>query len=433
MYTSYIGLKFLNLYNHRTGNSYSAAEFFDKEMFPLFFDDTRHLMHVSNSPFFQKAPEKELKLSALSKASYQYEQLKQKVGEVADIGAENADASIYVGFSANGPEQITSGQVSSLQWKVTSDELYASWIGNALAAGVEGGECLLLDSEPVLWHIYHGWKVYRNYLRPVTTMDGRQIETWNGYWLAKGHDAKAVSPPVNKNRLDTYPWLEVVARLLEWHSGETIPAYIFSLGKTNKTFGFINFHLPQVKRLRDARHAVKTSLFSTEEDDDALFWERYEPELLLRDVCQLGELGLRGLRPKDYGKLMEGNFGLMKVNDKNRNTFFNIETWILAMLNNKSDLQKLAADLAAELAASEASGTGIERGKTSDKTEIKALFDAKGLTFFIMTLTGFLEKRSAASSICRSVVDQTIRIPGEQFPLFKALLRFEYVYLKSNN
>ncbi len=51
MYTSYIGSKFLDLYNRRTGNHYRAEEFFDKEMFPLFFDNTRHLMHVSNSPF----------------------------------------------------------------------------------------------------------------------------------------------------------------------------------------------------------------------------------------------------------------------------------------------------------------------------------------------------------------------------------------------
>ena len=54
MYTSYIGLKFLDLYNNKTGNRFTAEEFFDREMYPLFFDDERHLMHVSNSPFFSK-------------------------------------------------------------------------------------------------------------------------------------------------------------------------------------------------------------------------------------------------------------------------------------------------------------------------------------------------------------------------------------------
>lgn len=223
----------------------------------------------------------------------------------------------------------------------------------------------------------------------------------------------------------------MLARLLEWHSGQVLPAYIFSLGKTNTTYGFINLHLPQVKRLGDARFAVKKSILSTEVDE-ASFWEHYKPELSLREVCQLGEVGLRGLRPSDYAKMMEGSFSQTKLNDKNRNTFLNIQTWIIAMLNNKSDLQKLAADLAAELVASEAASSAKDRGKTSDSTETKALFEAKGLTTFLTALTNFLEKKKSAAAICREVADQSIRIPGEQFPLFKALIRFEYVYRKSD-
>ena len=432
MYTSYIGQKFLAIYNRRTGSTYSAADFFDRVMFPLFFADARHLMHVSNSPFFQTPPEKELKQSALSKSAYQYQKLQQKISLVAEAATESADASIYVGFAANGPDQTTAGQVSSLQWKITSDELYASWIGNALAARVEGSQCLLIDSEPVLWHLYEGWQIYRSFMKPVKTMEGRQIETWNGYWLAKGEISKPPDPPQKGGKLDTYPWVNVIAKLLHWHAGEVLPAYIFSLGQTNTTYGFINIHLPQIKRLNEARHAVKKTLIAAADDNDTFFWEHYEPEFSLREVCQLGEVGLRGLRPKDYGRMMEQGFSGIKINDKNRHTFSNIQTWIIAMLTNKSDLQKLAAELANELVAAESSGSGKDRGKTSDSAETKALFEAKGLMYFITALTDFLEKRSTASNVCRSVVDQSIRIPGEQFPLFKALLRFEYVFLKSN-
>lgn len=432
MYTSYIGQKFLEVYNRRTNNAYTAADFFDKIMFPLFFDNARHLMHVSNSPFFQTPSEKELKQSALNKSVYQYQKLKQKISLVTETSTEVADASIYVGFAANGPDQTTAGQVSNLQWKITSDELYASWIGNALAVRVEGSQCLLLDSEQVLWHLFQGWKMYDKYLEPVKTMEGRQIETWNGYWLAKGELNNPLLPPQKGMRLDTYPWIEVIAKLLHWHAGDVLPAYIFSLGQTNTTYGFINLHLPQLKRLREARHAIKKSLQQTVDDSDTFFWEHYLPELSLRDVCKMGEVGLRGLRPKDYGRMMEESFSTIKINDKNRHTFSNIQTWIIAMLNNKSDLQRLAADLATELVAAESTGSGKDRGKTSDTAETKALFEAKGLTSFITALTDFLEKRSAAAQICHSVVSQSIRIPSEQFPLFKALLRFEYVFLKSN-
>jgi hypothetical protein len=431
MYTSYIGLKFLELYNKKTGNNYSAEKFFDTVMFPLFFDDARHLMHVANSPFFQTPSDKDLKASALSKATYQYRNLKRKINEVAEVQTANADASIYVGFAANGPDQTTAGQVSSLQWQVNSDELYASWIGNALAARVEGSQCLLLDSEPILWHLYEGWQVYRNYMKPVNGMEGRQIETWNGYWLAKGSSTRAVSPPQKGTKLDTYPWIEVLARLLEWHNGEVLPAYIFSLGQTNTTYGFINLNLPQVKRLADARFAVKKSILGGEADE-AKFWEHYKPELSLREVCQLGEVGLIGLMPVDYGKMMEGALSSIKFNDKNRNTFLNIQTWIIAMLNNKSELQKLATGLAQELVSYEDTGIGKDRGKTSDSAEVKTLFEAKGLVSFLNALTDFLEKKKSAAPVCRSIADQVIRIPGEQFPLLKALVRFEYVFAKSS-
>lgn len=431
MYTSYIGLKFLDQYNRRTGNRYTAEEFFDKEMYPLFFDDDRHLMHVSNSPFFQSPSDKELKQSGLTRSKLQYQKLQQKIAQVAALENEQPDASIYVGYAANGPDQTTAGQVSNITWETSTSELYASWIGNALCARVEGSQCLLIDSEPVLWHLYEGWKLYRQYIQPVKQMDGRQIETWNGYWLAKGSSNTMAAPPVKGNKLDTYPWVEILARLLEWHNNQVLPVYIFSLGQTNTTYGFINIHFPQLQCLDEARHTIKRSIFS-QEDDDGAFWEQYEPDLSLREACQFGEIGLRALRPKDFGKLMEGKYSPVKLTDKNKHTFFNIQTWIIAMLNNKSDLQQLASELAAELVAAESNGTGKDRGKNTDNIHSKALFEAKGLTSFIEALTSFLEKNGSAKIVCRAVADKSIRIPGDQFPLFKALIRFEYAFQKNN-
>src|SRR5690606_21236635 len=130
--------------------------------------------------------------------------------------------------------------------------------------------------------------------------------------------------------------------------------------------------------------------------------------------------------------MLAEKFRTIKIDDKNRQTFLNIQIWIIAILNNKADLQELAAALASELVAAESTGTAKQRGKTSDVAESKALFEAKGLTNFINALTDILEKRNIATEVCRSVVNQSVRMPGEQFPLFKALLRFEYAYLKSN-
>jgi hypothetical protein len=308
--------------------------------------------------------------------------------------------------------------------------LYASWIGNALCARVEGSQCLLIDSEPVLWHLYEGWKVYRQYMQPVKQMDGRQIETWNGYWLAKDSSNTTVMPPIKGNKLNTYPWIEVLANLLQWHSKQTLPVYIFSLGQTNITYGFINIHFPELQFLDETHHTLKRSIFSNE-SDDANFWQQYIPEFTLREACQFGEIGLRSLRPKDFGKLMEGKYNPIKFNDKNKQIFFNIQTWILAMLNNKSDLQQLASELASELVMTELNGNGQNRGKMTDNADSKALFEAKGLTTFIEALTTLIEKNEKVTPVYRAIVDQAVRMPGEQFPLFKALIRFEYTFLKN--
>lgn len=389
-------------------------------------------MHVANSPFFQTPSAKELAERGISKPQLQYEKLQQKIAVAASEETnEIPDASIFVGFSANGPDQTTAGQVTSMPLRVDAEEMYASWIGNALATRVEGSQCLLFDSEPILWHIYQGWDVYRKYIQPVAAMGGRQIETWNGFWLAHGHLNQTPQPPIKLGKLETVPWLQVLIRALEWHAGEVLPVYVFSLGQTNTTYGFINIHLPQVARLSEARRTLEDSIFLSEDQSTDQFWETYQPEFSLREVCQLGEIGLRALRPQDYGKFMESPFSKIKITDKNRHTFLNIQIWLTAMLNNKQELQQLATELAQAILATEQKGTGKERGKNTDTVLTKALFDAKSYTSFANALTDLMVAHKDAKDTFKSVLDQCLSIPADQFPLFKALTRFEYNYLKS--
>lgn len=428
MYTSHIGLKFLDLYNRKSGTQHSAASFFDQVMFPVFFDHRRHLMHVSNSPFFQSVPDKRVQELGMRKSLIQYQNLQHKVREA--VAGGQPDASIYVGYAANGPDQTTSGQLSSIKPPIYSDDIYASWIGNALAVRVEGSQCLLLDSEAALWHLFEGWQRYRDYLEPVGGMEGRQIETWNGYWLAQGDPEQNPSPPVKNGKLETVSWIKVLARLARWHPREVLPAYIFTLGQTNKTFGFINLHLPHIQRMREAEAALRERLMARSSEGDDLFWETYESAYSFYIACQMGEIGLRTLKPRDFAKLMEGDFSPSQTFDKHSESFFHIVVWITAMLNNKTDLQELAAKLAAELRSAEEKKPDAKRGKSSVSAEAKGIFEAKTLTKFIEALSEFISSRSIPPSTvetCRQVVSQSIRIPAEQLPLFRALIRFEYI------
>lgn len=427
MYTSYIGNKFLRLYNERTNNSLSAAEFFDKILYPLFFAKEPHLMHVSNSPFFQKVKEDEIQSTGLNKSAIQYQNLRIKVESVTKYGSE-ADASFHVGFSAAGPLQTTSGQVSSLSVPMNENEIYTSWIGNALAIRVEGSQCLLIDCKEVLWKLYEGWIIYREYLNQTPSVKGRQIETWNGQWLARNEDGQIPNALVSGGSLETNSWVEVLAKLSTYHPNESISAYIFSLGQTNSTFGFLNLHLPHFVTLG----RLKAQFFEFKDESDQKFWNAYASEFSLREACKMGEIGLRALKPRDFSKILEKDFSFVKITDKNRKQFSLYKLWIIAMLNNKLELQKIAADLARSLNEFETGGINAKRGKTADNAHAKEVFEARSSSQFIKAISDFLEASSAENKdVCRKTVNQVLEIPGEQLPLFKALIRFEYIYLKS--
>ena len=110
MYTSYIGKKFLRLYNEREKTDLSAKDFFDKVFFKLFFDDEKHLLHVGNSPFFQKPKDDDVKKHG-SKSLAQYNNLK------AAIENDVPNMSIFVGSQAKDVGGTTSGQITGMEVK----------------------------------------------------------------------------------------------------------------------------------------------------------------------------------------------------------------------------------------------------------------------------------------------------------------------------
>ena len=134
MYTSYIGKKFLKLYKekYKKPDDYSAHQFFDDIFFQLFFNNEKHLMHVGNSPFFQK-PKAEDVATHGSKALAQFHNFKTKIDEGFPSGA------IYVGYAAEDIQATSSGQLTSLSKQIDSEEMYASWIGEGLGIGMSGG------------------------------------------------------------------------------------------------------------------------------------------------------------------------------------------------------------------------------------------------------------------------------------------------------
>lgn len=97
---------------------------------------------------------------------------------------------------------------------------------------------------------------------------------------------------------------------------------------------------------------------------------------------------------------------------------------------NKTELLDLATRLAAALLEMEAKKKEEgNRGKTTLSQDIENVKNAKNLRNFIETLTALTDANSA--DLFANVVEQVLKMPIDNFPLFITLVRFEFVYLKS--
>lgn len=470
MYTSYIGNKFLNIYRQRNNlpDEYSARQFFDEVLFPLFFDDEAHLMHVGNSPFFQK-PTKEAIQEHGSKSRAQLFNLQSKINEGPPSGA------IFVGYGAENIEATSSGQLTSMSLNIETKEMYASWIGQALAIGVSGGLAMQIDKEEVLWQLFQGWQFYQNFLKQTPNLKDKQIETWNGHWLChsfgknyykeeplSGFDPKPETV-LGKLAIPTIDWIKVVFALSRRYPEKVLTAYAYNLSQTNTTLGFINLYLPKVRKLFELKDQLYLHLNDRTYYQD--FEEMYSTFYNFKNACMLGSIGMKALEPaklrdfmptgtakyargKDYKftttnlnpKKNEDNTAfeerLQKAKRKYSDEIINFKiykTWIIAMLNNKKELNALAEQVAQTLIDFEdkVRNSDAGRGKSSQNRLSEEVKSSKSLKSFIENLTTLMEKHKEGASVFKRVKDAVIELPSDLFPLFITLIRFEYQFKKS--
>lgn len=439
MYTSYIGKKFLTIYNERKKTTLTSKEFFEEIFFELFFTDESHLMHVGNSPFFQK-PKKEDVNKHGGKSLAQYANLKKKIESDTPSGA------IFVGYAAEEIRATTSGQVTTLDCNIDEEEMYASWIGESLGIGVSGALVMLIDEPKILWTLYQGWQYYRKYLQQTPNLKDKQIETWNGHWLYHSFDRKynpddpwenfqvETSNVQGKVAIPTNEWSKVIFALSKQYPKQTLTAYTYSLSQTNTTLGFINLYLPQVQKLYELRDVIFIAETQSILKDKQL--EELKTFFNFKNACKLGTIGLKALEPdklRTYmpkGSVQYAQGKNFKFSDEE--SYFNYQLyklWIIAMLN-KTELLNLASKVAKALLKIE---TQDERGKKIFATLSDEVLSAGNIKNFIKSLTNILEKAPENAGVFKEVVVQILKMPTDNFPLFATLIHFEYQYQKSNN
>ena len=454
-----IGRTLLNAYNERFGKNLSPKEFFDSVYFELFFNHSKYMLWVTNSPFVQmKSGQK----SHLLQPKERIEKLKNLHQKISD---GEIDASTGIGFSAAEENEFatTSGLVTDIELKVESDDLYLSWIGGGLGIGVAGGYSIFFNEPEILLKLYEGWSIYRQYLNDSTLSDlrGNQINTWNGQWLnfayskqfydgfdfARLHSYNVFSISDKIIEVNTIYWSELFFNISNQFVDNTFCGYVYSLGQTNKTLGFYQFYFSQAKRIID----YYKKLFGEQAAlDDAKEYESLFG-LHIKRACELGSIGLQALEPKDLRKYYgnDSNLKLIKpvtlqkkgesVEDYNARvknvetkdyenliTFRTYKTWLLAMITkNKEELLEYTAEVAVALHEYREGTT-----KTDRKNLIQSeLLVAKTKKSFLDVLTTIIKDVNESKLLMfKSLRDKVHLMSAEDFGYFVVLLKFDYAY-----
>ena len=95
---------------------------------------------------------------------------------------------------------------------------------------------------------------------------------------------------------------------------------------------------------------------------------------------------------------------------------------------NRTELIELAGQVAQILHQFE--DAGKERGKKVHDQLSEEIRNATSVRVLVDKLGELLATFSSASETCRKVVDNTVKMPSDQLPLFVALIRFEYNFQK---
>lgn len=439
MITSAIGKTFLNAYNEEYGTHLDARTFFLEQFYPLFFDYNKYMMTAGNSPL--ENPKISWDDMIKGKKEYETEEKRrERFKKLMDkIEHSAADASIARGYPVLDICSKNSGQVTDLEVAASQDDIFASWIGDALGIGVQGGYCILFNEKEILLDVYKGWKLYRECLNKTPNLKGNQINTWNGQWLAHYYDKREYdeqrpmadfNPFMQKDdiiKLDTQTWTKILIGITRKYSGcKNLLGHIYCIGgKENTTIGFIPFNLGDIRRpvqlyekffgTRDGRRAE--TLWGT--------------AVGFKAACSYGSIGIKAMEPKglaDYicvsgkKKLKTPKTPKTPKNEEDTINFNVYKIWILTMLNN-DELWEKSLKLAELL--NEASHDKEKAISTKRKNLVDNVLQATNKKQFVAAVTEIAEFVSDKDKL-RQHVREINSMPSDNVPYFLTLLRFQF-------
>ena len=435
MITSAIGKMFLEAYNEEYGTHYDARTFFIEQFYPLFFDQNKQMMYVINSPFVQQLPS--CRDCILGKKEFEStaERSERLNTFLNKVECNDADASIAVAYPSLEPTAKTSGQVTNIDFRISSDDVFLSWIGGALGICTEKGYTILFHKKEILLDVYKGWKYYRQALNETKMLDGNKINSWNGQWLAHYYDDRefeednpmASFSPYNTGDdgiigIALLSWTKILIRIAKRFEDVNLLGYVYVLSKSNTTLGFIPFNLNQIRR---PIHLYE-KLFGIADGREAEpLWGK---AFGFRTACTAGVIGIKAMEPKglrDYVYSKGDKAPKQPKAPKNETETINFNVykiWILAMLNNE-DLWDKSQELAELL--NEASTDKDKSISTKRKNLVETMLGASNKKQFIAAATEVIPFIGKTNEF-KDIVKEVHSMPTDNVPYFLTLLRFQY-------
>lgn len=430
MIATNIGRIFLKAYNQKYKCSYSPRDFFAKVYYEMFFNHNKYMMTGGNSPFENP----KISWDKMRSGNIPYEttdtRFKRFNTFVEKAATAIPDASIAIGYPSLDITATTSGQITNLNVSLNQDDVYLSWIGSGLGVGVQGGISILFDKPALLLDIFEGWKVYRDYLNQTPQLRGNQITTWNGQWIAHRYDAHTYSESdvtAGLNCLgsmkdgglevNTKSWVNILIGICKTYPDTQITGYVYNIGQTNTTIGFIPFKLPQIKRPFELYEKYFGS--TKKEEAENLFGTAFGFET----ACRMGSIGINAMEPKGLKEyIKEGKVPVYKKEDEEKKITFNTyQIWLLAMLNNEQLWEK-AQHFAASLNQYALSS---DKGKTDKSNHVKDVLSSVNKKQFIEKLIDVIEGAKDKTNYMEMA--QLINImPSDNVPYFLTLIRFQF-------
>uniref|UniRef100_A0AB33IP40 DUF935 family protein n=1 Tax=Prevotella sp. GTC17253 TaxID=3236793 RepID=A0AB33IP40_9BACT len=427
MITTNIGKIFLKAYNEKYDKDYSARDFFDEILYPLVFDGTKYLQWVQNSPFVQMKGKQ--KVENLTKE----ERLKKLAEFHAKVEEGYTDASVALGYAASEEKEFatTSGQVTNMKLVISHEDIYLSWIGACLGLGVKGGFYILFTESSLLLDVFEGWKYYRCVVDTNEMLKGNQlVSAWNAQWLAHRYSKHYRSnkelanfdPFTTKDGemgIEPISWTRLLISICQNFTRVQMMGYVYSLGKTNTTIGFIPFFLYQIRR----PYEFYQKLFAMADEVEELWGTAFG----FGRACQQGCIGVRAMEPRGLKDYIEGKKMPKYKNDRLQNVLFNTYlSWLIAMLNNEELWVKAQnfAEVLQQYSADES------KGKTGKSRKVEEVMKASYKKAFMEALVEIVKEVKDTSAITE-IASLVNKMPTDNVPYFLTLVKFHYA--KINN